>query len=312
MRQLAHFEDEGTARTLADALFVEGIAGRVDSSRDGDFVLWVEDEARLDDARELLRLYEEDPGDARFQQASKVAGGQRRASAKKDDDARKKSDKLRSRLDASSTSGYGKVTLGLIFICVGVAFAMAFTDYDAIHRWLNYVAYEPLGQSQIQYVPFGGLRDGQLWRLITPTFVHAELKGFGIFHLFFNMYWLKDLGSMVERNQGALFLIFFVIAVSLVANTAEYVFGSPLFHGFSGVILGLYGYMWVRAKLEPSSAYAIPQSWGLWLIGFYLAGLFGLFPGVANWVHSGGLVTGALFGAIAATRSKSKSRRGPR
>lgn len=308
MRQLAHFEDEETARTLADALYVEGIAGRVDASQQGGFLLWVEDETRLDESRELLRLYDEAPDDPRFHRASKVADGQRRESAKKDEAARKKSDKLRARLAESSASGYGRVTLALIFISVGVAFAMAFTDYEAIHRWLNYVAYVPFGESRIQYEPFGGLRDGQLWRLVTPTFVHAELKGYGIFHLFFNMYWLKDLGSMVERNQGGLFLVFFVVVVSVVANTAQYLFGGPLFHGFSGVVLGLYGYMWVRSKMEPRGPYALPQSWGLWLIGFYLVGLFGFFPGVANWVHSGGLITGAAIGAISSTWAKSKAR----
>ncbi len=310
MRQLARFEERDKAQILADTLYVEGIEGRVDEARDGAFVLWVEDERHMDRAKELLTLFEEAPEDARFAKAQKEAESRRKRAQKKQAIAQKKADKARARFESRSEPGYGRVTLGIIFTCVGVAFAMLLTDYDEILRWLAYTDFERINDRQVLHVAWGGLRDGQLWRLVTPAFVHAPLLGFGVLHLFFNMYWFKDLGTLFERNHSGLRLLIFVIVVATVSNTFAYVvWGERNFVGMSGVLLGLYGYAWTRARIEKSYDWAMPQSWGLWLIGFYLVGLFGLFPNIANGVHTGGLLAGAAWGSLAALIANARSRR---
>ncbi len=304
MRQLARFEERDRAEILADTLYVEGIEGRVEEARDGAFILWVEDERHLDRAKELLSLFEEEPGDARFEKARKEAESRRKNAAKKEAAAQKRADKLRARLERRTESGYGRVTLGLIFTCVGLALAMQFTNYQAIYRWLAYAGPTPFG------LPWGGIRDGQVWRLVTPAFVHAPIMGFGVLHLFFNMYWLKDLGTLYERNTSGLRLLLFVLVVAALSNTfAFFVWGEQSFVGMSGVILGLWGYAWARFKIGKSHEWAMPQSWALWLIGFYLVALFGLLGGVANGVHTGGLLAGAAWGAIAGLRERAGSRR---
>jgi GlpG protein len=303
MRQLARFEEEEPARVLADTLYLEGIAGRVDEGRDGAFLLWVEDERHMERAQELLALFEKSPDDPRFAQSQKEAAARRKQAARKRAAVEKKAEAARVRFESRTKPGYGRVTLGIIFTCVGLAFAMLLTDYDAILAWLNYVEYERVGESHIRFYPFGGLREGQVWRLFTPAFVHAELLGTGVFHLFFNMYWFKDLGSLVERNRSGWFLLFFVLVTAAFGSTFGYaVWGEAQAVGMSGVILGLYGYAFARGRIEKNDDWAMPTSWGLWLIGFYLVNLFGLIPGlsIANGVHTGGLIAGVVWGVVAA------------
>ena len=55
------------------------------------------------------------------------------------------------------------------------------------------------------------IRHGQLWRLITPIFIH-----FGPLHIFFNMLWLRDLGSMIEGRQSSWRLALLVLVIAAV------------------------------------------------------------------------------------------------
>src|SRR5690606_36200319 len=41
------------------------------------------------------------------------------------------------------------------------------------------------------------VREGQLWRLLTPIFLHLS-----IWHLLFNMYWTVVFGSLIETHRG--------------------------------------------------------------------------------------------------------------
>ncbi len=46
-----------------------------------------------------------------------------------------------------------------------------------------------------QYSLFEKIRQGQAWRLFSPSLLHAD-----IFHLFFNMIWLIVLGKQMEQR----------------------------------------------------------------------------------------------------------------
>ena len=46
------------------------------------------------------------------------------------------------------------------------------------------------------------IQAGQVWRLVTPVFLHADL-GSNPLHLLFNMLMLFDLGTLVERRLGS-------------------------------------------------------------------------------------------------------------
>jgi membrane associated rhomboid family serine protease len=132
--------------------------------------------------------------------------------------------------------------------------------------------------------------DGEVWRLVTAGFLHA-----GLLHLFFNMYSLYILGTMLEPAIGRLRfgLIYFV---SLLTGS----FGALLLqeHGFtvgaSGAIFGLMGAAVVIMRNRGINP--MESGLGLW-IGLNLLITFTI-PGISIGGHIGGLVGGALVAAI--------------
>src|SRR5205814_9740200 len=105
------------------------------------------------------------------------------------------------------------------------------------------------GPMFIFYWPLGSLieiKNGQLWRLITPIFVHG-----GFLHLLFNMWWMRDLGFMIEQRKGSLRLALMVLLVAIPSNIAQYMTAGPWFGGMSGVVYGLFGYIWMKGKFSP-------------------------------------------------------------
>src|SRR5207253_2404761 len=80
------------------------------------------------------------------------------------------------------------------------------------------------------------LKRGQVWRVLTPAFIH-----FSILHLMFNMFWLLDLGTMIETRRGTLKLLGLVLLSGILGNLGEYFWSGPFFGGMSGVVYGLFG-----------------------------------------------------------------------
>jgi GlpG protein len=71
----------------------------------------------------------------------------------------------------------------------------------------------------------------------------------------------------------------------------------------SGVIYGLLGYVWMQTKFNPASGYFLhPVNVAImliWLVACYIGAL----PmGVANTVHTAGLLIGVAWGYLAAAR----------
>ncbi len=141
------------------------------------------------------------------------------------------------------------------------------------------------------------LQNGEFWRLFTPMFIH-----FGLMHIFFNMMWLLDLGSMVEQAKGSFFLFFFIAVISGSSNLAQYVFGNPLFGGMSGVNYGLVGYIWMKGRYDPASGLGLHKNTILMMVGWYLACLVGIIPHVANAAHSVGFAGGMVWGFLSSLK----------
>ncbi len=169
--------------------------------------------------------------------------------------------------------------------------------------WLGSFTFTPVRMTGGQLL-FDSI-DGQYWRLVTPVFLH-----FGWLHIVFNCLWLWELGRRVEQVLGHfnMFMLFVVIAV--VSNASQFAFdGSSLFGGMSGVVYGLLGFSWVAPHLQPRWRIQPSRSIMILMIGWLLACILGVvevlgFGAIANAAHVGGLLVGALLGAVFGAFSK--------
>ncbi|HEX8857224.1 MAG TPA: rhomboid family intramembrane serine protease [Thermoleophilaceae bacterium] len=130
------------------------------------------------------------------------------------------------------------------------------------------------------------IANGEVYRLLTAGFLHA-----GFAHLFFNMYSLYILGSLLEPAVGRLrfAIIYFV---SLFAGSFGALIAAPttLTVGASGAIFGMLGATLVVMRSRGVSA--MESGLGLWLL--LNLGITFLIPGISIGGHIGGLVGGTL------------------
>lgn len=152
---------------------------------------------------------------------------------------------------------------------------------------------------------FEKIQQGQLWRLVTPAFLHAD-----IFHLLFNMIWLVILGKQIERRIGMWRYLFFIIIAAVVTNTSQYLMTGANFLGFSGVICAMIMFVWVRQTTTPWEGYLLQKATLnfalLFLIFVLLLQLASFYteiahnqpiaPQIANSAHMTGLLLGYILG----------------
>jgi len=134
---------------------------------------------------------------------------------------------------------------------------------------------------------------GQLWRLVTPMFIH-----FGILHFIFNMMWLYDLGSGVEQRQGMGRMTTLVLATAVLSNLAQFAWNGPGFGGMSGVVYGLLAYVWVQGNFNPRAGIGLHQHIVIMMLAWFVICWLGLVGNVANMAHTVGLVCGAGLGLL--------------
>jgi rhomboid protease GluP len=132
---------------------------------------------------------------------------------------------------------------------------------------------------------------GQLWRLITPMFLHGQ-----ILHIGFNMYALIIFGSELERRFGhARFLLLYFLG-SFGGNVLSFMISPNPSLGASTSIFGLLGaeivFFYQNRELFGSGARRALQN-AITVAGINL--LIGLSPGIDNWGHLGGLLAGLIF-----------------
>ncbi len=292
MRLIGHLPNESSARTFADYLYVQGIDNLVEDQKEEGWGIWVKDEDRIQSALELLATFRANPADSRYRAQAKGASQLRAEEEKSQAAYRKKQIDRRHLFRPLRGYGFGPVTFVLIVISVVVAiFSKAGYDLEPV-RWLFITDFDTTWNPTLPEI-----RHGEVWRLFTPIFIH-----FGPLHILFNMLWLRDLGSMIEGRQSSLQLVLLVAGISACSNLAQCYSIGPDFGGMSGVVYGLFGYIWIRGKFDPGSGLFLHPSTVTMMIVWFFACLVGIIPHVANMAHAAGLVVGMAWGYLSSLR----------
>ena len=302
MRLIGTIEGDQRAAKFSDYLYTRGIENNVERDDASRFEVWVSDDDQLAEATQLLQQFMANPESPEYAGAENAARKQRAREVAEAEAAEKRVFNSGQVLNRQRT-GAVTVTVLLIVISISVAFLTSTgKDVSAVQPWVI-TKYQSTGDSIMWLRGLPEIRKGEVWRLITPIFLH-----FGSMHLFFNMYCLIFLGTMIERSIGSLKLLFMVIIIAAISNLAEYAItiprlssGAPNFGGMSGVVFALFGYAWMRSKYDFASGIEVQQLTIVMMLISFVIGLTGKFA-IANMVHSVGLAGGLLWGIIDAKR----------
>lgn len=309
---IGQIKEEAQARSFHDYLYVQGIDNEVEADQDGSWSVWVHAEEELGRAKEMLAAFQENPVDPKFQ--SQGATAEKMREEKRKDQARYEQRlKERRHLFRPMTAyGFGPITFVFIFICVVVFLKSKFgNDFEPVlglfiskgdvpgasrfdHLWASFLRRVLDFKEALPEV-----RRGEIWRLFTPMFIHMNFL-----HIFFNMLWLRDLGSMVEGCQGSGLFIILTLVIAALSNTAQFLAGGPQFGGMSGVVYGLVGYIWIRGKLDPGSGLYLHKSTVLTSVIWFFGCLIGFVGPVANTAHGVGFLVGITWGFLSSLRHR--------
>lgn len=163
-----------------------------------------------------------------------------------------------------------------------------------------------LGSSSV-----GRILDGEVWRVLASTFLHA-----GLLHVLMNSYVLLSLSRTCEPLLGTERYLTTYLACGLVSSLCSVAYRywriHPVLHardigavGASGAVFGLIGVLlgFALRHRDKTLQSQIVQS----IIFIVLITLF--IPNIDHAGHAGGLVTGAVFGLFVPRYTSSNSAR---
>ena len=278
MQHLNSHADPEEARGLSDYLEVQGIENEV-RSHDDRHEVWIIEHEDLETAKALATQYTGAASDTSRAEAERIR-------TQREVDSRPvRIPGLSAGRSLVGGSPLGPATLALIVLSVAVSVLSGMGDPNsAVVRALLVVPITIDGYF---------LREiawAEPWRLLTPMFIH-----FGLLHLAFNMLWLYRLGSQIENLEGMHALLGLVALTQIPGVLVQFETSGPLFGGMSGVVYGLFGFSWMRARYT-SKGYALTDQDTMWIMGWFALCATGLVGHIANAQHALGLVFGLLAG----------------
>lgn len=145
------------------------------------------------------------------------------------------------------------------------------------------------------------IAEGEVWRLVTCTFMHA-----GIIHILFNTVLFVRFSTVIDNWMGPWVAMAMYAAIAVSSSAAQLLVERQIISlvGASGVVYGLFGFLWVMSRRRDDAADAanlyIRQTLLAWLVICAVINLFG--GRIANTAHVWGLLLGWMTGQCFITR----------
>ena len=277
---------------------IEGIEGRPDA-----WEVWVRNEDQLPEATKHLHAFKQDPADSRYESAMKEATRLLETEQK----AKQAAARNIRRMDTSGIPRMNRgpippLTLTLTILAIVVSLLSELTRPSPNNKWgeavVNELSFVEPAKWKESNDPAASLKRGEIWRVVTPIFMHGDML-----HLAFNLFLLVSLGRLTERIQGTPKFAVFVLMLAVFPNllqglSPQWLGGWPNFVGISGVVYGLFGYIWIRSSLHPEMGIMIPMPMVAIFIGLIVLGFAASMSeagrgwNLANLCHLGGLLVG--------------------
>src|SRR6267378_1181053 len=206
MRLIGHLTEKANALTFSDFLYVQGIGNDLEPEEDG-WAIWVHGEDEVPRAKELLEQFKTNPNDPRYQKRASEASQLKQMAEVEEAQAKKRQFDRTKIFQQVRPYGIGPLTFALVATCVAVAI---FSGVGKNTDFLNHFFITQIDEYGWKH-DLPEIRNGQVWRLLTPIFLH-----FSAAHLIFNMLATLDLGSMVEARAGSGRLLLLVLVIGVV------------------------------------------------------------------------------------------------
>ncbi|MBP9709230.1 MAG: rhomboid family intramembrane serine protease, partial [Oligoflexales bacterium] len=270
MRNIGNIKQENNAEKFVNFLTKNAIEGEIRKTQNNEFAIFIYDDSQVDAALEHYYNFLKNPDDKLYTtNTPKLFNSQK----PKIDPWSLSKPRRRPRVARTSWT----------WVCIWISF------FFLLVSWSGDLAKSLLPWFYISiYLPpfyFVEILDGQLWRLITPIFLHGD-----IIHFAFNMWWLYSLGKQVETVESNNWHIGLSILLALSANLGQYLLFGPNFVGMSGVIYGMLAYIFIMSRYDSGSGYDLEQSTMVIMMLWLVACLIGIFPNAANGSHVFGLI----------------------
>ncbi len=322
MRLIGATEGQKKVGTFAAWLLTQEIETKIETADDGKVEIWVKEEDHFKTALSQYEEFLKNPDDPKYSSAVGEASQILREREKKRREIQNKQMKV-TRSSGGMGTPTGPMTKTVMILCLLVAIVTNFNldetqREQGANRALQFVAVDqPQSLELVEAyqndrdslsLRLASIQRGEIWRLVTPIFIH-----YGFIHFIFNMLWFLQFGRMIEGRYGTIWMAILVVAIAILSNFAQGVAparmgGSPpyfpsgilisSFGGLSGVVFGLFGFIVVKQYSDPRSGFFLPQMTVVILLGYMV---FCMLPvavplvgQVANWCHVIGFLVGVV------------------